>query len=351
MSFYEIVEKSFALERAGRQIVRLNIGDTNLPAPECATRAAIAALSRGRSGYGPAAGLPVLRERIARREGCGVENVVVGPGSKQILFALMSVLGRPGARVAIPSPAWPAYELIAKQLGMVPVTLPSSLATGWQYDLAPARGCSLFVVCNPLNPTSTLITPELMVSTVAEAKRSGGHLLIDEAYRGLAFEEVPRPDGAIRLRTFSKEFNMEGWRLGYAIAPADVIREVVRFNQISVTCVADFVQEAGAACLAEEEAILTRNRALWRERVDACAQALRRAGFELAYPQAGMYLFATHPDLQDADALALRLLDRGVGVAPGSGFGDFPRFVRICANQEVGVLEDAIERMAAALAG
>jgi aspartate aminotransferase len=349
--FYELVEKAFALQQAGRPLIALHLGETGLPTPEPALRAAQAALARGRSGYLPAAGLPALRERIARREGCEVDEVVVGPGSKMLLFGLLSVLAPRGARVGIPVPAWPAYALAARQLGLEPVDLPADLASDWSFEAEAADGCRVVFVCNPLNPTGTTYPAELLERTVQRVTTHGGHVILDEAYRGLAFQPLPRVEGAIRVRSFSKEFNLEGWRLGYAVAPRAIARELVRFIQMTTSCVPDFVQEAGLACLEHEEALLEHHRAIWRQRSDAARHALEQAGFEFARPRSGMYLFVTHERMVDAGQVALELLERGVAVAPGTGFGDFPRFLRLCVNQRPAVLRAAIAELAAVVEG
>src|SRR5512137_1267656 len=101
--FYELAEKALALEKAGRKVTRLNVGDTNLPTPERAIEAGLNRMRQMKSGYGSSAGLPELRERIAAREGCDTKNVVIGPGSKHLLFGLMSVLCKRGDTVAFPS--------------------------------------------------------------------------------------------------------------------------------------------------------------------------------------------------------------------------------------------------------
>ncbi len=231
--FYALVERAFALEKQGKKLIKLHIGETNLPTPTCAAQAAAKALARGHSDYGPAAGLPFLRERLARREDCAPENVVVGPGSKHLIFALMSVLGRPGAKVAVPMPAYPAYSLIARQLGMQAVELHTTLESGWQFDPAALEGALLATVSNPVNPTSTIYPTALLSRAAERMQANGGYLILDEAYRGLAFEPIASVEhpAALRVRSFSKEFNMEGWRLGYAVVPKDIARELVRFNQ------------------------------------------------------------------------------------------------------------------------
>jgi aspartate aminotransferase len=295
-------------------------------------------------GYGSAKGMPELVELIAKRERCKPERVVVGPGSKHLLFALLSVLAKRGDNVAIPSPYYPAYALACAQLGLNILHAPSSLEAGWQFDFL-AREAKVGIICNPLNPTSTIYGDRLMLETLNEAEDLNKLVILDEAYRGLAFEEMPRYDNAIRVRSFSKEFCMEDWRLGYAIAPEEIVRKIVAFNQATATCVPDFVQEAGAACLKNEAALLSDHRKTWRARLTVAQEALKAEGFAFAKPQAGIYVFATHPKLKEADKFALSLLSKGVAVAPGTAFGNYPRFVRVCANQDERVLKAAIKKM------
>lgn len=358
MGFYELAEKALELERKGKKLVRLNVGDTNMPAPECAVRAAVAALKKAGTGYGSAAGLPELRERIAAREGCDAGEVAIGPGSKQVIFALLSVLCRKDGRVAYPTPNWPAYELGAKQLGLRISAVRTLPGDSWRLpDPLPegVRDAGVLVLCNPLNPASTVYEPDAVRSAIGQAGergRQGSYVILDEAYKGLAFSAVPRYEGenVIRVRSFSKEFSMEGWRLGYAVAPADVVKKVVAFNQATITCVPGFVQRAGIACL-EDEGIVAGHREVWRARSLAAQRALRAAGFSFAKPGAGIYVFATHERLRNADGFAMRLLEKeGVAVAPGTDFGGYSRFVRICVNQPAAVLEDAIARMGKMLA-
>jgi aspartate aminotransferase len=273
--------------------------------------------------------------------------VVVGPGSKHLLYALLSALGSPGAKVAIATPHYPAYELAATRLGMRPVRVPTSMETSWRLDPSAIGEAKILLLCNPSNPTSTVLPPADVRRILEQARQRGTVAILDEAYRGLAFEEVPLYSDAIRVRSFSKEFNMEG----YAVAPQDVVAKVVSVIQATTTCVPDFVQEAGAACLDREESLLTEHRRIWRERSRAAQEALRQAGFRFSEPGAAMYLFATHPRLTDSGAFALKLLERGIAVAPGTGFGDFPSFIRLCVNQEATVLRQAVAEMAALLQG
>lgn len=343
--FYEIAEKALALEAKGRKITRLNVGDTNLPAPACALEAAAKAMKSGKTGYCSAAGMPALREAIAAREGCGVENVVVGPGSKHLLFGLLMACCKKGGSVAFQSPYYPAYALACRHLGLEVRLAETTLEGKWQPKHAPEA--DVLVVCNPLNPTSTICDA---AGIIAEAKGNGSRVIVDEAYRGLAFEKIPIPSpDAVRVRSFSKEFNMENWRLGYVVAPEEIARKIVEYNQATATCVAPFVQAAGLACLENEKDLLEGNRKIWKARMGAASKAMRSAGFGFAEPQSGMYIFAAHDGIADSGKYAMRLLEKGVAVAPGSAFGNFPGFVRICANRGPGVLEEAIAKMGEAV--
>ncbi len=344
VSFYELAEKAMALEKSGRKIVRLNIGDANLPASDAAKEAACKSIRESPTGYGSSAGTLELRQEIALREKCGVENVVVGPGSKHLLFALFSTLCRQGETVAFPSPYWPAYELACRQLGLKVAAANATLGKNWQFDSLP--DAKLSIVCNPLNPTSTIYDAGKINAAIKNANAGGSYVVLDEAYRGIAFEKIPMFEGALRVRSFSKEFNMENWRLGYLVAPQEIVRKVVKFNQITETCVPPFVQAAGIACLQNEKELLEGNMRIWKIRADAAAKALKKAGFKFASPQAPMYAFATHEGISDAGGYAMRLLgEKGVAVAPGNDFGGFSKFVRITLNQSEAVLQDAIEKM------
>jgi len=349
MTFYELAEKALELERQGKKIIRLNVGDTNLPPPACAVEAAAAALEGNISTYVSSAGMHELREKIAEKEGCDVGNVIINPGSKYTVFSLMSILAEKGDRIAIPTPTWPAYELICRQLGLEAAMVRTKMEDNWNFDGIDLEGCRMLIICNPGNPTSTVYDSRKIEAAVKEANDRGIHVIIDEAYKDLAFERIPLYEGAIRIRSFSKEFNMANWRLGYAIAPEEIAKKLNAFSQITITCIPPFVQKAGIACLENEKGILEENIGIWKRRNAAVQKALEDEGFRFARPQAGMYIFPTHDKIADADAYAMKLLEKGVAVAPGGHFGGYKAHVRICLGTEEKNLEDAVKLMADAL--
>ncbi|NDC37209.1 MAG: pyridoxal phosphate-dependent aminotransferase, partial [Proteobacteria bacterium] len=204
--------------------------------------------------------------------------------------------------------------------------------------------------CNPLNPTSTCYADELVAQLVEEAQQKGAFMIHDEAYRDLAFRKIPKLPG-IRLRSFSKEFNLEGLRLGYMIAPPEIVKEMTRFIQLTTTSCPTMVQEAGIACLKAKEQILPANRDLWQRRLTVLIQELRMFGFEFMPPEAGMYIFARHPRITDSIDYAKRLLERGVGVAPGGAFGPYANFIRISGAVEEHQLQAAMRTMGKVLEG
>jgi aspartate aminotransferase len=344
--FYELAEKALALEKEGRKVTRLNLGDTNLPTPERAIEAGVARMRSAKSGYGSSAGMMELRQKIAEREKCDVKNVVVGPGSKSLIYGLMSILCKRGESVAFPTPYWPAYELACRQLELKEKRLDGRPDEGWAFNAHDSGRARMLIVCNPLNPTSTIYDEKLVNEAISVCAENGTHMLLDEAYKGLAFREMPRYEGVMRVRSFSKEFNMEGWRLGYVVAPEDIAKRLIAFNQITSTCVAPFVQAAGIACLEDEKAILAQNRRDWRTRSEAAQSALSKAGFSFAKPEAGIYIFAMHPGIRDSGEFALELLEKeGIAVAPGTEFGGYRQHIRLCLNRPEYVLAEAIGRM------
>ncbi len=349
MSFYELAEKAMELERQGKRIIRLNIGDTNLPTDPRVIDAAVQDLKATKAKYGPAAGLPELRKLLAEKEGCEAENIVIGPSSKYLIFALMSTLAQKGDRVVLPTPTWPAYEMVCKQLSLETVKLETKMENNWDFGSPDLEGAKILIICNPVNPTSTIHREESIRAAIREAEKKGTCVILDEAYKDLAFALIPRYDGAVRVRSFSKEFNMEGWRIGYAVAPKEIGKKLVSFIQITATCVPHFVQKAAMAALDNEESIRQNNLAIWKNRMEIIGSKLSAAGFRFAKPGAGIYFFLTHDRIEDSDRFALEMLDKGVAVSPGSAFGGYKRFFRICANQEEKVLEEAIAIMAKTL--
>ncbi|MFH1520753.1 MAG: pyridoxal phosphate-dependent aminotransferase [Candidatus Micrarchaeota archaeon] len=342
VGFYELAEKALLMENAGKKVIRLNVGDTNLPTPQCAIDAAIARIKSDKVGYGPAAGLPELRKKIAERENCDISNVVVGSGSKILLHGLLTILGKKS--VIVNAPYWPAYRLICNQLNLKIKENNTKIEKKWELSIPKFNSEDVMILCNPNNPTSTNYDERIVNETIENAEKNNATVILDEAYKGLSFKKMPQYENAIRIRSFSKEFNMEGWRLGYVVASKEIATKLTAFNQISTTCTPAFIQKAGFACLENEKEILSANTKIWMERSLATQSSLKKAKFEFTKPDAGIYIFTTHPDIDEK--FVMKLLENEVVVAPGNEFGEnYKKFVRICINQPEEIMSHAIRMM------
>ncbi len=349
-SFFELAERAQELVRQGKKIIKLQGGSTGLPIPEVALAAMRKACTASPSTYGPPAGLDALRDKLAERENCSRDQILVGAGSKLLLYGLISILKRRGFKLLLPAPYWPAYPLITQDVGMETVVLPTTLEGRWELGELPLEANTALLLCNPLNPTSTCYRDEWVQQTVEQASKKGALVIHDEAYRDLAFRRLPKFPG-IRLRSFSKEFNLEGLRLGYIIAPAELIKELTRFIQLTTTSCPAMVQEAGLACLRAKEQLVTANREIWQRRLTVLIQELRMFGFEFAPPEAGTYIFARHPRISDSVEFVRKLLERGVGVSPGGAFGPYQNFIRISAAADEDSLRMGVRAMGKVLEG
>jgi aspartate aminotransferase len=339
------------MERQGKKIIKLNIGETNLPTPVQAIEEAVKSLRTKKSDYVSPYGIPELRETLAKREDCPFNHIAVGAGGRQTIIGLILALTKEGDRIAFPAPYWPAFPIICSELGRIPIPLHTGLDKGWLFDSIDFDNINLLIICNPLNPSSIVYPESLISKTLCEAGRANVPVLIDEAYKGLAYQPIPRYDDAIRIKSFSKEFNMEGWRLGYAVAPAGVVDKIAKYTQLTLTCVPDFIQRAGIACIENEESILAEMRNIWKERQDIASKLFEQAGFKFVTPQSGMYLFATHDKITDGTKFCFDLLDQGIAVAPGESFGDYGNYFRMAVNTDKETIQQVVEKIADYISG
>ncbi|MCE1245092.1 MAG: pyridoxal phosphate-dependent aminotransferase [Firmicutes bacterium] len=349
--FYDLILRIQEMERQGKKIVKLNIGETNLPTPVQAVEAAVRSLQTIKSDYVSPFGLPELRETLAAREKCSFDNIVVGCGGRETIIGLILALTKEGDKVGFPAPFWPAFPIIAKELGRIPVPIHTDYEKGWLFDEIDFSKINFLIICNPLNPSSIVYPEELIRKTLDSAEKAGVPVLIDGAYHGLAYEKVPNYEKAIRVKSFSKEFNMEGWRLGYAVAPDPVVEKVAKYNQLTLTCVPDFIQRAGIACIENEETILNEMKSIWKERQDVACSLFEEAGFRFVKPQSGMYIFATHEKITDGTKFCMDLLDQGIAVAPGESFGNYDRYFRMAVNADRRTIQEVAEKISAYISG
>jgi len=370
---FEVLVRARALEAKGRSVIHLEIGEPDFDTPAHVTEAAIAALKGGATHYGPAAGLPELRQAVAEdstaRRGVKAtpEMVVVTPGGKPIMFYLILALVDPGDEVLYPNPGFPIYESMIRYIGGVPVPVRLLEEKGYALDVDQLISkitpkTRLIVLNYPHNPTGGIV-PEAGLRAIADAAvRAGIPVLSDEIYSQILYDgkhvsiaAMPGMESlAIVLDGFSKTYAMTGWRLGYGIMPAPLAQVVAKLQTNAVSCTASFTQLAGVQALKGDHAPVDAMVAEFRKRRDAIVEGLRQIpGFKCPRPQGAFYVF---PNITgtgySSKALADRLLDEaGVACLSGTAFGEWGEgHLRFSYANSLENIEEALRRIRTCLA-
>jgi aspartate/methionine/tyrosine aminotransferase len=370
---FEVLVRARALEAQGRTVVHLEIGEPDFDTPGHITDAAIAALKGGATHYGPAAGLPELRQAIAEdstaRRGVKAtpEMVVVTPGGKPVMFYAILALIDPGDEVLYPNPGFPIYESMIRYIGGTPVPVRLLEDKDFALDVDQlvskiTRKTRLIVLNYPHNPTGGIV-PEAGLRAIADAAvRAGVPVLSDEIYSRILYEgnhvSIAAMPGmeplAIVLDGFSKTYAMTGWRLGYGIMPAPLAQVVAKLQTNAASCTATFTQLAGVKALTGDDAPVVAMVAEFRRRRDAIVDGLRKIpGFKCPRPKGAFYVF---PNITgtgfSAKPLADRLLDEaGVACLSGTAFGEWGEgHLRFSYANSLENIEEALGRIKDCLA-
>lgn len=333
---YDIFEKVAKIRSEGKDVIKLNVGEPEKPPPKLLFSAINRSLDTGRTTYGPAAGDPKLRELLAKQHEVSKENIIIGPGSKFLIYAVLKLLSDNKKGVAIPLPAWSAFSLMFKDLYIKKIQyLKTSQENSWQVapkDLEKVKTDAI-VITNPNNPTSTLFNFKEILKA---CKRNKVLIVKDCAYEALAFDEIKKvkPDLAntIEIHSFSKKFCMTGFRIGYLIAQEEIVRRITNFMQITISCVPLFIQDAAIELLIKQPSFPRKVAASYSERAQVVGKMLKKAGITFVKPDAGFYIFANLGI--PTEKLCLDLIDRGVAIVPGNAFGPFPNYVRISLTEK-----------------
>ena len=340
---FSVLARARELERQGREIIHLEIGEPDFDTPLHIREAAAAALRVGETHYCPSAGIPELREEAARYLAAsrGVEvdpaNVLVGTGAKPFLFFTILATCNPGDEVIYPDPGFPIYESAIRWAGATPVPLPLLEERDFAFDLEDLESrvgpkTKLVILNSPQNPTGGALSPEETERAAALLAESTAWILSDEVYSQMVYDgdfasvaSYPSLlERTVLLDGLSKTYAMTGWRCGFAAVPEPLVDPLVRFIVNSTSCVPPFVQLAGVAALSgpqdEPRAMVEEFRAR-RELVVEGLNAL--PGVSCRVPRGAFYAFPNVAEVPlETDVLADRLLaEAGVAVLAGSAFG------------------------------
>lgn len=368
----ELAKEARQLELAGRHIIHMGIGEPDFTAPEPVVEAAAQALRRGVTQYTGALGIAPLREAIAayyqRTYGLVVDpaRIVVTAGASAALLLACAALVDRDDEVLMPDPSYPCNRHFVAAMEGKPVLVPSGPQARFQLTAGDierlwgekTRGVLL---ASPSNPTGTSIEPAELERIVKAVRARGGFTIVDEIYQGLSYDARPVSalsfgDDVVTVNSFSKYFNMTGWRLGWLIVPPSMIGAFEKLAQNLFICASALAQHAALACFEPETIEIYEGRRLeFKRRRDFIVPALQRLGFDVpVVPDGAFYVYADcrgvpHPAAADSAALTKAMLhDAGVVLVPGLDFGQHaPRdYIRLSYATAYTSLEEAVERLA-----
>ncbi len=357
----DLLAEAQALEREGADIIHLEVGEPDFDTPECIKAAAVEALRAGRTHYTQALGLPDLREAIAEhyrdryRVRVSPGQILVTAGTSPGLMLLFSAVLEPGDEVIITDPYYACYPSFIRFAGGRPVTVPVDPANGYQLDPDRVRAAlsprtKAILINSPANPTGAVLS----AGTLRALADLGPLIVSDEIYHGLTYvgEEhsiLEFSDRAVVLNGFSKRYAMTGWRLGFIILPAGLVRPMEVMAQNFFISAADFVQHAGIAALRQAGADVERMRRIYDRRRRYMVSALRELGFGVPVEPAGAFYVLADARRWGGDSLELaRRILRGahVAVTPGVDFGPAAEgHLRFSYTAPEGRIAEAISRL------
>jgi aspartate aminotransferase len=363
---YQVLARAQQLESTGREIIHLEIGQPDFQTFPNIGLSGIRAIVNGQTRYSPSAGIPDLKDEIARYTASRVgvkysaDEVVVGPGAKPLLFFPMMALLEPGDEVIYPDPGFPSYRAIIQTMGATPVPIPLKEETGFSFnmDLFQKKvnaNTRLVIINSPSNPTGGIVPESDLTKISKAAKKFDFWVLSDEIYTRLVYTDEPVVSIAslsgMRQRTiimdgFSKTYAMTGWRLGFGVMPMDLAEKVGLLMTHSVGCTATFTQIAGVEALSGPQEYVEDVRRVFQKRRDVIVQRLNEIpGITCQNPLGAFYVFPNIKSFgRTSGEIADYLLNEsGVAVLPGTSFGDFGEgYLRLCYANSIENIEKAM---------
>ncbi len=370
---FEVLAKAKALERQGKNIVHLEIGEPDFDTPKNIKDAAVKALYAGYTHYVPAAGIQELREAIAedvaksRKIEVEPEEVVVTPGAKPIMFFAILACVNPGEEVLYPNPGFPIYESVINFVGAKPVPVPLKEENDFGIDHEYVKNkitkkTKMIIINSPENPTGGVLTKEdLKLIADCVAKRDDVLVFSDEVYSRIIYEgdhqsiaSLPgMKEKTILLDGFSKTYAMTGWRLGYGVMRKDLAQKITQLMINSNSCTCAFAQMAGIEALKGPQDSVAEMVAEFKKRREIIVSGLNNIqGIKCKKPLGAFYVF---PNITGTGRKSQELSDyllnkAGVAVLPGTSFGAYGEgYLRLSFANSVENIKEALNRISEAL--
>ena len=365
---FEVLNRARELEKQGKEIIHLEIGEPDFDTPANVIQAGVDALHKGWTHYGPSAGLPDLRRAIAdyvsrtRNIPVSSEEVVVVPGGKPIIFFTMLALIDEGDEVIYPNPGFPIYESMINYVGGRAIPIPLREERDFSVDVKELASLitdrtRLIILNSPHNPTGGTLTRKDIFEIADAIGDRNIMVLSDEIYSRLLYEgedfsimSVPGfKERTILLDGFSKTYAMTGWRMGYGVMRPDLAVQIARLGTNSTSCTASFTQVAGIEALRGDQSSVDKMNAEFRHRRDVFVAGLNKIkGFSCRVPKGAFYTFPNitktgWPSKKLADAL---LEQAGVACLSGTAFGAYGEgYLRFSVANSLENLNKALARI------
>jgi aspartate/methionine/tyrosine aminotransferase len=360
----DVLSRAQALERAGRHVVHMEIGEPDFTAPPAVVEAGVRAIRDGRTAYTATLGLNSLREAIAshyqKRFGAPVEpgRIAITSGASGGLLCVTALYVDAGDEILVPDPGYPGYRHFVRAFEGVAKTLPVSGATDFQPTLEMVRAAwgprtKGLLLGSPSNPTGTLVSKDELRKIASFIAERRGVLMVDEIYQGLVYGMEPwtafgLPGEVVLINSFSKYFCMTGWRLGWVVLPEGALRGFEKLAQhLFISAPAAAQHAAESAFHPDSIQVLEERRNEFARRRDFLVPALKKAGLSIpAEPHGAFYVYADVG--RDARSFARELLEKeAVAATPGVDFGGngTDRCVRFAYTRSMDDLQEAVKRL------
>jgi aspartate/methionine/tyrosine aminotransferase len=363
----ELAKMAAELEKQGRHIIHMGIGEPDFTAAAPVVEAAARAMADGKLQYTSAVGIPALREAIAAhyqrvyRLDIAPARIIVTAGASAALLLACAALVDKGDEVLMPDPSYPCNRHFVAAFEGRATMIPSGPAERFQLSEAMVRqhwgkATRGVLLASPSNPTGTSIEHGELAKIVAAVREKGGFTIVDEIYQGLTYDEAPFSalslgDDVIVINSFSKYFNMTGWRLGWLVVPEKQVPQFEKLSQNLFICASSIAQHGGVACFTPESiSIYEERKAEFKRRRDYIVPAFSELGFNVpVMPDGAFYVYADCSALSDdADRLTIDILNQaGVVLVPGLDFGPHTArdYIRVSYATSMENLREAVGRL------
>ncbi|MBC7130726.1 pyridoxal phosphate-dependent aminotransferase [Candidatus Bathyarchaeota archaeon] len=370
---FEVLAKAQALERQGKRIIHLEIGEPDFDTPKHIKEAAVKALYNGYTHYVPAAGIIELREAIAehiaktRRTEVTPDEVIVTPGAKTIIFLSILACVNPGDEVLYPNPGYPIYESVINLLGAKPVPIPLMEEKEFSFDHEYFKEhitekTKMIIINSPENPTGGLLKEDdLKLISDCIANRDDIIVLSDEIYSNIIYEGTHKSiislpgmkSKTILVDGFSKTYAMTGWRLGYGVMPKELAEKIARLAINTHSCTCAFVQMAGIEALKGPHDCIKEMLEAFRRRREIIVSGLNSIkGIRCHKPKGTFYVFPNIKEtgMKSRELANYLLNEAGVAVLPGTAFGDYGEgYLRLSFANSAENITEGLKRISEAV--